>query len=365
MKIGIYSPYLQTLGGGERYILTFAEYCLARNFSVDLFWSDKEIISKACHRFHLNLDKLKVNSSLYHSFQADASYFESFSKVLKMKKYDLIFYLSDGSIPFLSAKKNWLHFQVPFQLDGQNFKIQQKLSKVNLVICNSLFTKKFIDQSFNINSTVVYPPVAIHDFQENLNIQNKQNIILSVGRFDQILNAKRQDILIKAFKILYDKEKIDNWKLYLAGGSFHNEENLIALRQEAINYPIEFFPNIEFNDLVSLYQKSKIYWHATGYDIDEEKEPNKVEHFGISLIEAMAAACIPVVIKKGGIKEIIEDKVNGYFWQDINQLVKITKNICEVQQKQTDIIENAQKRAQDFSKETYFKNIENLINISK
>jgi len=79
----------------------------------------------------------------------------------------------------------------------------------------------------------------------------------------------------------------------------------------------------------------------------------------------MAAACIPVVIKKGGIKEIIEDKVNGYFWQDINQLVKITKNICEVQQKQTDIIENAQKRAQNFSKETFFKNIEKLLESSK
>lgn len=361
MKIGIYSPYLDTLGGGERYILTFAEYCLQRNFKVNLFWKDKEIIKKAEDRFHLKLENIKLNPKAYNSFQADASYALKLYKTLNFPSYDLILFLSDGSIPYLNAKNNWLHFQVPFQLDGSDFKTQKKLSKINRVICNSNFTKKFIDKSFNINSDVLYPPVSIHDFELEEKIE-KENIILSVGRFDQTLNAKRQDALIQAFKKLVDEEKIDNWKLCLAGGLKENEDFLLLLREKAINYPIEFFPNIEFEKLVQLYQKSKIYWHATGFEINDDKDPDKVEHFGITIVEAMSTGCIPVVCNKGGVSEIITDKENGYLWDDIDQLVKITSNICQVQQKQAELIDKAEKRSYDFSKETFFQNIDKLLN---
>lgn len=345
-------------------MLTFAEYCLARNFMVELFWHDKNIVSQASQRFNLNLSKLKVNFKLFPSFRSDASYAQKIYKFLKLPSYDLVFFLSDGSIPFLNAKNNWLHFQVPFQLNGTDFKTQQKLTKINQVICNSDFTRSFIGNSFHVKAKTIYPPVSLHnlDPEEGRDLlEDKQDIILSVGRFDQILNAKRQDVLIQAFKKLVDEGL--SWKLYLAGGLKENEEFLLALRQSAIGYPIEFFPNIEFRQLKKLYHNAKIYWHATGFDIDENKEPQKVEHFGMSIVEAMYTGSIPMVCAKGGPKEIISDKQNGYLWESIDQLVSITANVAQTQLKQQDLIINAQKRALDFSKEKFFEQLDQLFNI--
>ena len=47
-RVAIYDPYLDTLGGGERYCLTVAEILLKKGYLVDLFWSgDKDLIEIA------------------------------------------------------------------------------------------------------------------------------------------------------------------------------------------------------------------------------------------------------------------------------------------------------------------------------
>ena len=42
MKFGFYSPYLDTFGGGERYMLTLASY-FSKDHIVDIFWDDPAI----------------------------------------------------------------------------------------------------------------------------------------------------------------------------------------------------------------------------------------------------------------------------------------------------------------------------------
>jgi glycosyltransferase involved in cell wall biosynthesis len=350
MKIGIYTPYLDTLGGGERYMLTFAEYCLQRGWEVELFWEDEETVYKASQRLNLRLNNLVCNSRIFKGLQEDASYASKIQKWWGIGGYDLIFFLSDGSIPNLRAKQNWLHFQVPFQLQSDSW-TRKKLTKINRVICNSKFTKKFIDASFGVNSEVIYPPVSVHDF--SCGDVKKENIILSVGRFDQIMNAKRQDVLVEIFKQMVD-EGLPNWKLVLAGGQQHNNEYLLKLRELSIGYPVEIQENVAFKDLLKLYKQASVYWHAAGFGVNENKEPDKVEHFGISIVEAMAAGCIPIAFAAGGIKEIISDKENGYFWKNEKQLKEMTLNMIDDISKQERVVVNAQKRAHDFSKEVFF-----------
>jgi len=339
-------------------MLTFAEYCLQRDWEVDLFWKEDKSIEKAKQRFDLKLDGLNINSSIYKRFGSDASHMDKIINRFKLPNYDLIFYLSDGSIPNLHAKQNWLHFQAPFQIKGDKFWTQQKLSHINKVICNSNLTKSFIDKSFNINANIIYPPVSVHDFHVS-NIDN-ENIILNVGRFDQIMNAKRQDILIETFKKMIDNG-LEDWWLIFAGGLQHNEDQLLRLREMAVGYPIDFHINIAHEEIVSWYHRSHIYWHAAGYEIDDSKQPEKVEHFGISIVEAMAAGCIPMVYPSGGVKEIITDKKNGYYWKSSDQLSKMTQNIIDNLGKEEHIIEAASKRSHEFSKEAFFKKVDDLL----
>jgi hypothetical protein len=97
MKAAIYNPYLDTLGGGERYTLSFANVLAKSGYTVDLEWKDPEIINKLEARFGMDLGNINI-----------------ISDVKKGEGYDLCFWVSDGSIPLMHARRNILHFQVPF-----------------------------------------------------------------------------------------------------------------------------------------------------------------------------------------------------------------------------------------------------------
>ncbi|MBI4058841.1 glycosyltransferase family 4 protein [Candidatus Microgenomates bacterium] len=306
MRAAIYDPYLDTLGGGERYVMTVAQVLIENGWNVDVEWGEDEIKNKLENRLGIDLSKVKIVKNIN-----------------KGQGYDLVFWLSDGSVPNLSAKKNILHFQVPFHyVNGKSLFNRLKLRKINSVVCNSNFTKQFIDREYGVNSVVIYPPVDVASFKP----LKKENIILSVGRFSQLLQAKRQDVLVDTFKKMIDGG-LKGWKLILAGGSDVGGKEIVEnLREESAGYNIEIKENPDFNQLKNIYGKAKIFWSASGFEINEEKNPQKVEHFGITVVEAMSAGCVPIVFAAGGHREIVNG-TNGYLWEDIDQLIDDTNKV--------------------------------------
>lgn len=390
-KVGIYDPYLDTLGGGERYCLTVAEILLKNNFDVDLFWSgSSDLIAKAEDRFNLNLGNLKIVPDIFKLVPNKLDLIED-QKVLDKiissknnqdnliqkiknfidkykitKEYESFFYLSDGSIPFLFSKKNFLHIQVPVV---KKFSLQEKiLNQIKLyffnnIIVNSEFTKKFIEKLFNHQIDILYPPVDVDKF---LAVSEKENIIISVGRFDNILNAKKQDVLIDAFKFIVENNKTKNWKLILAGGSLENPSKnsyLTYLKTKAGNLPIEFVVNPNFQTLRDLYSKSKIYWHAAGYNVDENKNPENTEHFGMTVVEAMASGLVPVVVNQGGLRETVKNDLNGFLWDSINDLISKTQLLISSPQIIQEMSIQSIKLSKQFSKENFEKKFLSLINL--
>ena len=355
MKAGIFDPYLDTIGGGERYAMTIAEALLEIGWHVDVFWNDEKIKQKLIEKFSLEVERINF-----------VPYSSRTSNLLKRKKiesnYDLLFYFSDGSIPFMFGKKNILHFQVPFKnVLKKSLKNTLKLKRIFTVVCNSYFTKKFVDKGLGIASKVIFPPVDV----ELLEPMIKKNVILSVGRFSQLLQGKRQDVLIDVFKEMINEKKIEDWKLILAGGSeIGSTDYLRELRQSSGGFPIEIVENPSFEELKKLYGEAKIFWTASGYGMDEEREPERVEHFGMSTVEAMAAGCVPIVMKKGGQKEIIENGKNGLFWQEKEELEKLTIEVVSDPTKLQKISKDAILRSKDFSKKIFYDKFLSLVNES-
>jgi glycosyltransferase involved in cell wall biosynthesis len=388
-RAAIYDPYLDTLGGGERYCLTVAEILIKNGYQVDLFWSgDKTLVEKAEKRFSIDLKGLKIVPDIFGIKPQKLEFLEEnedlfkfinrsinphrihfkfkklFTKIKNNHKYDLIFYLSDGSLPFLFGKKNYLHIQVPFSSSTNH--LRQFLNKAKLqlfsnIICNSEFTAKFQKNIFKNKVLVLYPPVDVDKFEST---DKKENIILSVGRFDNILNAKKQDTLIDAFQSLVESEKVHGWKLVLAGGSLLDPKKnsyLKYLQEKAKDLPIEFVVNPPFNILQDIYSKSKIYWHAAGFEVDENKHPENTEHFGITIVEAMAAGLIPIVVAKGGIPEIVDNGVNGFLWQSLDQLVSKTKKLIDNPETLRLMSQQSLINCQQFSKENFEKKLLSII----
>jgi glycosyltransferase involved in cell wall biosynthesis len=268
--------------------------------------------------------------------------------------YDVCFWVSDGSIPTLRARKNLLHFQVPFHdVNGNTLLNKMKLFRIKKIICNSLFTKRFIDKEYGVDSVVVYPPVSV----EEIKPKRKEKIILSVGRFSLLLQSKKQDVLIKAFK----KMNLADWRLIIAGGSEIGAAKFVKkLEKDSVGFPVEILENPGFKILKELYGKAKIFWSASGFGV-KEKEPEKFEHFGITVVEAMAAGTVPVVFNAGGHKEIIQDGKNGFLWSKTSELIKKTQEIINNFQLYKQLSQKGKENTTVYSYERFEKQIIELL----
>ncbi len=349
-KALIYDPYFDTLGGGERYCLTVAEFLLGEGWEVDFWWRGESNLKQAQRRFGLKFKGLQVKR-----FDPQPL----FQRLKLTRSYDLVFWLSDGSLPFLLSDNNIVHFQVPFKNTSTNKLLNKtKIKLIDHIVCNSKFTKKYIDQEYDTKSKVLYPPVAVREFSPG----KKKKIILGVGRFEQTMHTKRQDVLIKAFKKLVKKGYKD-WQLVLIGGSLGEPSKnklLSSLKKEAKGYPIKFLVNASFADLKKYYSQSSFFWHAAGFGVDEQKEPWKTEHFGITPVEAMAASCVPLVMNKGGLKEIVRRGV-GERWDTVDELVEKTADLIENKARYKKYQDKAKLRSQDFSIEKFSQKMKGLL----
>lgn len=363
MKIAIYSPYLDTAGGGEKYTLTIASI-LGRN--------NKVYILLDSHLSRIGVENIKEKIIKLHNIDLSNVHFidaplgkgsSFFKRLLFLKTFDILFYLTDGSIFYSTAKKNILHIQSP--LIGQPAKSwwgRLKLKSWNLIIYNSKFTQTNSQKNWPLISQVIYPPVDV----DKIKPLKKKNYILSVGRFSGYLKDKKQEVLIKVFKDLYENghnnsfsSQIKDWSLHLAGSAGEGDENYIeSLKQLAKGLPIKFYPNLDYDGLVNLYGQSSIYWHASGF---EEADPTKMEHFGIVTVEAMAAGCVPVVINKGGQPEIIEEAKSGFLWNDLNELKSFTLKVVLDENLREDFGRKALKRSKLFSKNIFEEKILKLL----
>lgn len=357
MRIAIYSPYLDSFGGGERYILTIGEI-LSPIHKIELL-IDNHLSAidtqslKSDLESQLNLDLSRV-SLIKAPLGKKGSFFK---RLAFLRRYDIIFYLTDGSIFFSTAKKGIIHFQVPFiNKSPNNLWERVKLSTWDEAIYNSNFTRKYLEKDWSIKGRVVYPPVDI----KSIKPLKKKKQIVSVGRFFGYLRSKKQEVMIQAFADLYNLGRIKNWSLHLAGAARGGDETYLKeLKQLAKNLPIEFYPNLAFDKLVTLYGESSIYWHAAGFG---ETNPERFEHFGITTVEAMAGGCVPVVINSGGQPEIVEDDKSGFLWNDIDELKEKTLSLISNPLKLKNMSNVAIFRSSLFSKEKFAKAILNIAN---
>lgn len=354
MKVGIFDPYLDTLGGGEKYMLTAAS-CLALDHDVSVLWDkDPGILEKAQKRFSLDISKVNLAENIF-------KYKNLYKRFALSRKYDAILFLSDGSIPFTGSKL-YLHLQFPIEWVSVNSKWHSlKLKRIKKVICNSNFTKDYIDKKLGSKSIVLYPPSSMQFSAQGV---RKENIILTVGRFGLLPGGgyfKKQNFMIESFKKMVDKG-FNDWEFIIVVSYIEKyKKELEKLKEMTKGYPIELIENVDREKLISIYSRSKIYWHASGFGEDLKKNPERAEHFGISTVEAMAAGALPIVIDAGGQKEIVDDKKNGFLWKTQKDLILKTEKAIKDADLRKKMAKEAIKSAKRFSDKEFCKRIREIF----
>lgn len=120
--------------------------------------------------------------------------------------------------------------------------------------------------------------------------------------------------------------------MHLVGGVHIGAENqayLAHCQALAQGMPVFFHLNADRAKVADLLGSSSIYWHGAGLEVDEAAMPWALEHFGISIREAMNAGCVAMAPNRGGPREIIEDGITGYLFEDAVELVDLTRAVFE------------------------------------
>ena len=363
MRVGLFTPYDLTPGGGERVLLTIAQAALEAGADVYLLsphrWSKTRVatigselgVPLAWIGERLNLGILEPG------FKGQEYQFDKF------------FCLGNETIPQVMAQGLSSYYICQFPFDSRFEVSPNEISRIRgyekALVYSHYVARQYARRlskcgiSF-VQTEVLYPGVEMIPC-----LSSRRKRIISVGRFFRGGHSKRQDAAIEIFKALVDSGSLSNeWELVLAGsvGSKPADHTFVEdLRSISHGYRIHIELNVDRNRLRDLYQSSTIYWHLGGFQANPLLEPENFEHFGITVVEAMASGCVPVVFAFGGPAEIVDFDLSLH-WSNEIQLRDITRQLSRANETQLDVLRKAAvARAHEFSDSRFRKKVRLLL----
>jgi len=171
---------------------------------------------------------------------------------------------------------------------------RRQIDKIDLFLCNSEYTKKAIEERWGKDAEVVYPPVDVKKIEP----APKEEFVVTVGRF---VEEKNYQMVLEVAKL------VPNVKFVIIGRK-QNEEYYERIRHLKPDNVI-LLTDLSQAELFSMLAKAKVYLHTM-----------IGEHFGISIVESMAAGCVPVVHNSGGARMIVRNV--GYTYNNVEECCK-------------------------------------------
>jgi len=315
----VFTPYQLTPGGGERYILSVAAQ-LSRRYRTYVVSPDKYSqlrLRQLAGELELDLAEVRLRSV---------------AELAEFASAEVLFAMGNEVLPSLPAfgKRRFFLCQFPFAMDGyQTARSYGALDAYDRVVVYSQYVKDHFERmaprfSQSVPPVVILPaPCPSYTYDPARKLPGR---ILNIGRFAALGHNKHQDALVRAFRRLVEQSGRTDLELCLAGTvgpDAAHREYFDYVRSLAQGLPVTFHINVPAATLRELIETSSYYWHATGFAENEAMFPERQEHFGITVIEAMSAGAIPFVYGAGGPALTVESGITGYHWRTEDGLVAL------------------------------------------
>ena len=169
-------------------------------------------------------------------------------------------------------------------------------------------------EKYGFKSTVVYNGIVFDEFKKKSS-KNEHLRILQVGRL--IHNKKGQDLMIEACNKLKERQ-IKNYTFDIIGDG----PSLDFLKEKIHDYGLR--DNI---NLLGSKEQTYIKNHLCDYDLFVQ--PSRVEGFGLTVVEAIAAKVPTLVSDQEGPMEITDNGKYAYTFKtgEVYDLVRVLENI--------------------------------------
>jgi len=360
MKVAIMHHSLNSTGGGERVCINLIEALRERGYDVILATTEKTDWNRVERSLgkSLNVEEISLIPCRLMMFGIYQRPLTGVLTPVLRKKADLVIN-THGDAIFGSSDITYMHYPVialmherpeayvkyrrslfwriyftPYELTQRI--LLRLFLKGSLIITNSKFSARAIEQYLGRKATVVNPPVDTKTFSPKSFRRKKPNIVLVVGRFTP---EKRYDL------IPLIATKCKNAKFFVVGSvspknePYYNEVQSLVEKHSVTN--VTLMRDVPLEQLRELYEEASIYLHLM-----------VSEHFGIAVAEAMSAGCVPVIHKSGGAwTEILEAGKYGFGYDHIQDCANTINRLID-----SDLSEmraKVQRKAQEFSEEAF------------
>ena len=367
IRVGLFTPYELTPGGGEKYFLSVATTFFNMGCSIELMLKvenvcgTRECLLRTLNKLRVPLNPMDFTIRYFTPEQFMAVYFAP-AKI----EYDIFFTIGNSKYPMMYSMGlfNMYMCQFPFDLykPPKDF-IRSRLAYYDLILVNSRFSFDWYLRSIQrdavrfltINSyvpalVILHPPVdpfkPVGTFESLQSLPDKARVtnIAVVGRFFKGRQSKGHDSALQIIQEVVSRTNL-SVHLYLCGYVHPDETShkYIDQLKETIktnNLPATIVVNADGKEIEKILEKSMIFWHLTGvnYLSHPKDDPASFEHFGIAIIEGMFMGLIPMVTSVGGPVDIVKDGYNGFLCSTIDAYVNNTLKVLGMTKAESDKI---------------------------
>ncbi|MEM3769702.1 MAG: glycosyltransferase [Candidatus Bathyarchaeia archaeon] len=362
LRVGIFIPTLNVCGGAEYVAIAMANALARQSYEVVLFTNEPVNHYQIRNFLGVSLNpsiKCIVFPSLARPYYLLDFYQTIFRSYIFRLKCDLwidvysrrIFpWTNITYIHFPFSRSQWYRPKFPYLRRPRFMQaailpyviFEKKLVRDDgkLILANSQYTAEEIRTFLGKKAEVLYPPVQSTCFEsktEKLVKKPRKDLVVTVSRYSL---PKQLEMI--PYIASFTRSSVE---FALIGRVYDNDtlRTLISLqrltKKLGLTDRIKFFTNISRGNLKEILKSAKVYLHTM-----------VGEHFGISIVEAMAMGCISIVHDSGGPREFVPDNLRYKTVKEAAE--KIEKEICGwTPQKANEMIEIAQRfKEENFSK---------------
>lgn len=236
----------------------------------------------------------------------------------------------------------WMSYCRPY-LAIATVLFKKAITRSEIVLVNSLFTKLALTKSFpSVNANLLYPPVDLTRFSTSYRSKIREQKVLTISRFS---SEKAIDKIIHlANAVGKNVEFVVIGSLAPSNKRYFNHI-LQKIKDKGLEDRVRLVSNATNDELIEAMCSCSIYFHTMDG-----------EHFGVSIIEAMAGGLIPIVPSFGGCSEIVPGQFQYNTIEDAAERIALT-----ISQNDPGKVEFFYTIAQQFSLERFTIKLEQFI----